>query len=60
MKTAPPVARAKPIAINIAKRARRSIERMMAKKYRLIVFVEPTNNPIIRWAAKRGLAQRVG
>jgi len=35
-----------------------TIERLLSQGYRHIAFVEPTSNAVIRWAARRGLAQR--
>jgi hypothetical protein len=35
-----------------------TIDRLLARRYRCIAFVEPTSNALIRWAARRGLAQR--
>lgn len=35
-----------------------TIDRLLAQGYRCIAFVEPTSNALIRWAARRGLAQR--
>lgn len=36
-----------------------TIERLLSFGYERLFFAEPTNNKIIRWLAKRGLAQRV-
>lgn len=36
-----------------------SIENLLKQKYNNILFVEPTNNIVIKWLAKKGLAQRI-
>jgi hypothetical protein len=36
-----------------------ALERLMAKGFRQVLLVEPCNNFLMRWLAKRGLAQRV-
>lgn len=36
-----------------------SIEKLLKYGYDNVIFVEPTNNFLIRWLAKRGLAQRI-
>ncbi|MFV3074467.1 hypothetical protein [Niveispirillum fermenti] len=36
-----------------------SIDKLLAYGYDNVIFVEPTNNMVIRWLARRGLAQRI-
>jgi hypothetical protein len=36
-----------------------AIERLLIQGYKHIFFVEPTNNLLIKWLAKHGLAQRI-